>query len=51
MRTREIDSEIAKLSEDEDSYAMREHDLAMMITSRSLELEALVQVASNYFFC
>ncbi|XP_074562951.1 uncharacterized protein LOC141819602 [Curcuma longa] len=46
LRTREIDSDIAKLSEDEDNYAMREHDLAMKITSRSLELEALAQVAS-----
>lgn len=49
LRTREIDSDIAKLSDDEDNYAMREHDLAMKITSRSLELEALAQVACNFF--
>ncbi|XP_042429980.1 uncharacterized protein LOC122016662 isoform X2 [Zingiber officinale] len=46
LRTREVDTEIAKLSEDQDNYAIREHGLAMKITSRSLELEALVQVAT-----
>ncbi|XP_042419882.1 uncharacterized protein LOC122008269 [Zingiber officinale] len=46
LRTREVDTEIAKLSEDQDNYAIREHGLAMKITSRNLELEALVQVAT-----
>ncbi|WOL12652.1 hypothetical protein Cni_G21419 [Canna indica] len=45
QRTREIESEIVKLSEAEDSYAMRECELAKMITNRGVELHALIQVA------
>ncbi|THU49349.1 hypothetical protein C4D60_Mb06t08650 [Musa balbisiana] len=47
QRTREIESEILKLSEIEDGHIMRECELSKIITIRGFELEASIQVAGN----
>ncbi|XP_064968031.1 uncharacterized protein LOC135614511 isoform X5 [Musa acuminata AAA Group] len=46
QRTREIESEILKLSEIEDGHTMRECELSKIITVRGFELEASIQVAA-----
>ncbi|CAL9189659.1 unnamed protein product [Musa hybrid cultivar] len=46
QRTREIESEILKLSEIEDGHIMRECELSKIITIRGFELEASIQVAA-----
>ncbi|KAJ8475935.1 hypothetical protein OPV22_019662 [Ensete ventricosum] len=45
QRTREIESEILKLSEIEDGHIMRECELSKITTIRGFELEASIQVA------
>ncbi|RRT64840.1 hypothetical protein BHE74_00057897, partial [Ensete ventricosum] len=47
QRTREIESEILKLSEIEDGHIMRECELSKITTIRGFELEASIQVAGN----